>query len=174
MYLMGGAGTEPARNHPGVELLKMLGLDTVDPVGAQAGNEVPGHSGAIADVRLDFILPNYTTDPSDFWAQMRSLYEAHFVVVDAKNWSGPIDKDEILKIANYLSPHGAGLFGLIISRGGGDDSAQNTMREQWRDHRKMITIFDDSEIKQTLTMRRPGRNPAALIRQKIEDFRLRF
>lgn len=132
------------------------------------------HSNREGTNRRDFILPNYTTDSTNFWAQMRLLYEAHFVVVDAKNWSGQIDKDEVLKIANYLSAHGAGLFGILMSRKGGDSSAEVTQREQWMQHRKMIVILDDSDVRQMLAMHTSNGSPADLIRQKIEDFRLSF
>jgi hypothetical protein len=124
--------------------------------------------------RRDIILPNYVTDPGHFWAQMRSLYQADFIVVDAKNWNSPIDKGEILKIANYLQSHGAGRFGIIMSRKGGDSGANIALREHWRSDRKMIVILDDTEVEQMLAVRRSRGNPAYLIRQKIEDFRLSF
>jgi hypothetical protein len=124
--------------------------------------------------RRDIILPNYVTDPEHFWAQMRSLYQAHFVVVDAKNWSSPINKGEVLKIANYLQLHGAGRFGMIMSRKGGDSGADVALREHWRSDQKMIVILNDAEVEQMLAVRRSRGNPALLVRQKIEDFRLSF
>jgi hypothetical protein len=124
--------------------------------------------------RRDIILPNYITDPGHFWAQMRSLYQAHFVVVDAKNWNDPIDKGEVLKIANYLQSHGVGRFGIIMSRKGGDSGADIAWREHWRSDQKMIVILNDVEVEQMLAVRRSGGDPALLVRQKIEDFRLSF
>jgi len=124
--------------------------------------------------RRDIILPNYVTGAGDFWSQMRSLYLAHFVVVDAKNWSSPIDKGEVLKIANYLQTHGAGRFGMIMSRNGSDTGADIALREHWRSDHKMIVVLEDAEVEQMLALRGSGGNPAHVIRQKIEDFRLSF
>ena len=105
---------------------------------------------------------------------MRSPYRAHFVVVDAKNWNDPIDKNEVLKIANYLQSHGVGRFGIIASRKGGGAGADVALREQWRSDQKMIVILNDAEVEQMLAVRKSGGDPALLIRQKIEDFRLNF
>lgn len=122
--------------------------------------------------RRDFILSNHT--PDTFWSYMRSTYNAHYIVVDAKNWTRTIRKNEILQLANYLSPHGPGLFGVIMSRNGGGDSAALTQREQWAFHRKMTVVLDDSDTKQMIALRESDGNPSDLIQQKIEDFRLGF
>ena len=124
--------------------------------------------------RRDIILPNYVTDSGNFWSQMRLLYLAHFVVVDAKNWSSPIDKGEILKIANYLQAHGAGRFGMVMSRKGADNGAEIALREHWRTDQKMIVVLDDADVVQMLLLRGSGGDPTRVIRQKIEDFRLSF
>ena len=43
------------------------------------GKPISERSNRTGTNRRDIILPNYTTDSADFWAQMRSLYEAHFL-----------------------------------------------------------------------------------------------
>lgn len=133
---------------------------------------IPELSNQARTNRRDFIFPNYAMD--GYWASLRSHYSAHFVVVDAKNYKGGVGKAEVLQIANYLSDHGAGLFGLIVSRNGGKRDAEITQREQWAIYRKMIVILDDADMKQMLAIRSSGGDPADLIRQKIEDFRLSF
>jgi hypothetical protein len=50
--LVCSAGLESVRQHPGVQLLEMLGLDTVHAMCAEAGDQVPVHGRAVADVRL--------------------------------------------------------------------------------------------------------------------------
>jgi hypothetical protein len=54
--------------------------------------------------RRDFVLPNYAI--GGYWDYMRTHYQAHYIVVDAKNYTGNVKKKEILQIANYLSLHG--------------------------------------------------------------------
>lgn len=122
--------------------------------------------------RRDVILPNYT--PDGFWRSMREHYDAHFVVADAKNYVRDVKKNEVLQIANYLAPHGVGLFGLIVCRRAADRSAELTRREQWVMHRKMIVILNDNDMRQMFEMRTSGQDSAEVIRQKIEDFRLGF
>jgi hypothetical protein len=122
--------------------------------------------------RRDFILPNHATERP--WAYLRNYYEAHYLVGDAKNYAKPVGKNEVLQVANYLSSHGPGLLGLIISRSPGNRSCDVTRHEQWLCHRKMILTIDDTDIRQMIAMRAANDDPAELVMQKIEDFRLGF
>lgn len=135
------------------------------------GKPIPELSDRSKANRRDFIMPNYTD--KGFWSFLRDKYEADYVVIDAKNYTRKIKKSEILQIANYLKPHGAGLFGLIISRKGGDTSGcEHTLREQWLVHKKMILVLDDEDIKAMLVAKSDGRQPEEILGQKIECFRL--
>ena len=120
--------------------------------------------------RRDFILPNYAQD--GFWQFLRSHYSADYIVADAKNYSDPIGKNQILQLANYLTRHGTGLFGIIMTRQGIDRAALHTCRDQWILHTKMVVCLNDEDTLQLLTTSAIGGDPSTLIRQKIEDFRL--
>ncbi|MCB0906160.1 MAG: hypothetical protein KDB63_03460 [Nocardioidaceae bacterium] len=120
--------------------------------------------------RRDIVLPNYAE--FGYWRFLRSHYGADYVVVDAKNSGSHVKKADVLQLANYLSSHGAGLFGLIMCRKGVDTAAQWTIREQWTMHRKLIVSLNDEDVLQLLEAKRSDTEPEALIRQKIEDFRL--
>jgi hypothetical protein len=80
--------------------------------------------------RRDYILPNYALD-GGFWQFMRNHYSAHYVVAEVKNvrGRGP-GKRRILQVANYLNPHGTGLFALVVARREPDDTARWVCREQ--------------------------------------------
>jgi len=121
--------------------------------------------------RRDYILPNCSLD-GGFWQFMRSHYEAHFIVAEVKNLDGQVGKDEILQVANYLNHRGTGLFTMILGRNGMSDTAAWTRREQWVQHGKMIISLDDDDVRQMITTKLAGEDPAEMIRQKIEDFRL--
>lgn len=120
--------------------------------------------------RRDFILPNYAN--SGFWAFLRGRYSADHVVVDAKNYTDVIKKTEVLQLANYLSLHGPGHFGIIITRKGAGNSAIVTRREQWTVYSKLILILNDDDIMQMLEAKDASNEADLLIRQKVEDFRL--
>jgi hypothetical protein len=120
--------------------------------------------------RRDFILPNYA--PDGFWRFMRDHYDADYVVAEVKNLRKRPSKTEVLQVANYLSPHGTGLFALILSRRSLDEAGKWICREQWAQHGKMIVGLDDDDVRQMITSKLAGGEPADMIRQKIEDFRL--
>ncbi|WP_139834534.1 MULTISPECIES: HNH endonuclease [unclassified Pseudomonas] len=132
---------------------------------------LPEHSDSTKTNRRDFILPNYAE--SGFWSFIRHKYIADYLVVDAKNYSRKVSKAEILQVSNYLKPHGAGCFGAIFSRKGGDSAGcAHTLREQWLINQKMILVFDDEEVYSMLTAKEDERSPEELIGKKIEQFRL--
>ena len=68
--------------------------------------------------RRDLIFPNYAYE--GFWKFLRDSYNADYIVVDPKNFKGMIKKPQVLQMANYLKPHGVGMFGIIVSRQGGN------------------------------------------------------
>ncbi|TKJ67653.1 endonuclease [Pseudomonas viridiflava] len=135
------------------------------------GKPLPELSDKSEANRRDFIVPNYVE--KGFWSFMREKYEADYIVVDAKNYTRKVKKPDVLQVANYLKSHGAGLFGLIISRKGGDVSGcEHTLREQWLIHRKLILVLDDEDIRAMLVAKSDGRQPEEILAQKIERFRL--
>ncbi|CDT90622.1 HNH endonuclease domain protein [Vibrio coralliirubri] len=121
--------------------------------------------------RRDFILPNYAT--SGFWAVIRNRYSADHIVVDAKNYSKRVGKKDVLQISNYLKKFGAGLFGVIVSRHGGDSAGcEVTLREQWALYGKLILVLKDEHIIAMLRAKRDGAEPEDILVQLIQKFRL--
>ncbi len=120
--------------------------------------------------RRDWIMPNYSDQ--GFWHFIREKYSADYVVVDAKNYKNPISKEQVLQIANYLKPHGAGMFAIITTRIGSNKSADLTIREQWMANGKMILVLNDEDIEAMLLAKSAGGKPEKVIGQLIERFRL--
>lgn len=117
----------------------------------------------------DYILPNYARKGP--WKFLFERYKAEFIPVDAKNSSEPVGKDEILQIANYLSIKGLGMFGIILSRFGPNQTAKSHILSKWQNEDKMIVILDDLDIKQMLLNRQEDKDPCWLIIEKIEELR---
>jgi hypothetical protein len=63
---------------------------------------------------------------------------------------------------------------MILSRKGIRNRATITHAEQWAFNKKMIVIVDDADVRQMVTMRMSDDDPAELLADKIEDFRLGF
>jgi hypothetical protein len=120
--------------------------------------------------RRDIIFENGA--PSGWWAQARSTYAAHYIVVDAKNYEEALDKQPVLDVAHYLKSYGCGLFALLASRRGAGPAAQHATREQWIGAGKMIVHLSDAELKEMLEMKRDGGDPAEVIRRLVADFRM--
>lgn len=120
--------------------------------------------------RRDIVFPNYTYD--DFWRFVRERYNADFIVVDAKNYKNSIKKAQVLQIANYLKPHGAGLFAIIACRKGGDSGCIHTLREQWAAYGKLIVLISDDDMVAMLNVKGARGHPEDVIGDVIQKFRL--
>ncbi|EHH1242335.1 HNH endonuclease [Vibrio parahaemolyticus] len=121
--------------------------------------------------RRDFVFPNYVEN--GFWAVMRERYSADYIVVDAKNYTKKVGKKDVLQVANYLKDFGAGLFGIIVSRNGGDKAGcEVTLREQWVLHRKLILVLTDDDLIAMLRAKADGSEPERVLIVRIEQFRL--
>jgi hypothetical protein len=120
--------------------------------------------------RRDWIMPNYCSE--GFWNFIRDKYKADYIVVDAKNYKNPISKEQVLQIANYLKPHGAGMFALIATRLGANKGADLTIREQWMANGKMILVLNDDDFEAMLLAKAAKGQPEKIIGQALERFRL--
>jgi hypothetical protein len=151
------------QKHIGKILSYLFNDDLSDPI-----TELPDNYGIN---RRDFILRNYCEN--GFWKYLREKYQADFIVIDAKNYVGKIKKNQVLQISNYLKPHGAGLFAIIISRNGEEDRGSFlTRKEKWIIESKMIIILNDNDIINMILTKAYSDLPEELLIQKIENFRL--
>ena len=120
--------------------------------------------------RRDLIFPNYSD--TGFWHFMRQTYMADFIVVEAKNYTNPISKKQILQTSNYIKPHGSGLFALVASRRGANRGAIQTIREHWMAQKKMILVLTDADLEAMLLASSSGGEPYKVIGQALQSFRL--
>jgi hypothetical protein len=63
---------------------------------------------------------------------------------------------------------------MLLTRKGLAQDGRWTSREQWLLHNKLIIGLSEDDYHQMLLTRRTGGDPADLVRQRIEDFRLRI
>jgi hypothetical protein len=159
-----GTADWPAFERFSEDLLNLLFVPPLNTAVPQSSNE----SGVN---RRDFILPNYAAGDT-FWGFLRTHYRGDFIIAEAKNYTKPVGKDGVLQLANYLSHHGTGLVGLLLTRSGLAQSGRWTSREQWLLHNKLIIGLNEDDYRQMLLTHRASGDPAELIRQRIEDFRL--
>jgi hypothetical protein len=132
----------------------------------------PRYEFADADKRnrRDVIFENSAAE--GFWAHLRTAYEAHYIVVDAKNYDAPLKKTPVLDIAHYLKPYGCGMFSLLVSRHGLGAAAAHAVREQWIGAKKLIVPIDDAALERMLAAKAEGGRPEEIIRRIVADFRM--
>lgn len=128
------------------------------------------HTDSRGRNRRDIILVN--DSESRFWSQLRKIYKAHYVVIDAKNHSKGVTKSEVVDIGHYLKAHGPGLFGILATRHGAGESAIDVRREMWVGSKKMILFMDDEDMIEMIKKGAGGGKPESVIRRKLDDFRL--
>ncbi|MFJ2030629.1 restriction endonuclease [Streptosporangium sp. NPDC087985] len=128
------------------------------------------HATQLKSNRRDIILPNYCLD--GYFAYLRTVYQAHLIVFDAKNSCKGITKSDVLQISNYMSDKGLGLFGALVGRKRANKSAHDVRREHWKEQGKLILFLEDDDLRQMIQLKISSQDPIMLIMQKIEDFRL--
>ena len=120
--------------------------------------------------RRDVVLPNHA--PDGFWKSMRDTYKADYIVVEAKNYRRPITKTQALQVANYLKPHGAGMFAIIAARNGANRSCIEVIREQWTTYGKLMIPVTGDDIEDMLGTKGAGGSPEEFLVTVIREFRL--
>jgi hypothetical protein len=120
--------------------------------------------------RRDIIFENSSKD--GFWPIVRDIYQGHYIVVDAKNYSGLLNKKPILDISHYLKPYGCGMFSIIVSRKGYGPAAEHAAKEQWIGGKKMIVSLSDLDVIKMLEYKKEGVEPEEVIKNYISDFRM--
>jgi len=119
--------------------------------------------------RRDIIFENASNN--GFWRIARDIYQGHYVVVDAKNYSKPLSKRPVLDISHYLKPYGCGMFAIIVSRMGYGDAGKHAAKEQWIGSRKLIVSLSDDDLIKMLELKKEGAPPEDVIKLYISDFR---
>lgn len=120
--------------------------------------------------RRDIIFENASND--GFWRRARDIYQGHYIVVDAKNYSDPLSKRPVLDISHYLKPYGCGMFAIITSRKGYSSVGKHAAKEQWIGNKKLIVSLSDSDMLKMLDLKKDGAPPEDVIKKYISDFRM--
>ncbi len=120
--------------------------------------------------RRDIIFENASND--GFWRRVRDIYQGHYIVVDAKNYTKPLSKRPILDISHYLKPYGCGMFAIITSRQGYGTAGKHAAKEQWIGNKKLIVSLSDSDLFKMLDLKKEGAPPEDVIKDYISDFRM--
>jgi hypothetical protein len=119
--------------------------------------------------RRDFIFPNSVQ--TGFWADVRNYYRGHAIVFDMKNSGVNIQKQSVLQIAHYLTPHGCGMFGILITPRGIGSHGMATIRDEWIATSRMILCLNNADLATMVRSKLRGDSPEKLIERKLIKFR---
>lgn len=148
-----------------VDLLEYLFVPPLARVIAQSARS-DGH-----DVR-DALLPN--TASGYFWESIRREFDAKHLVVEFKNYSEAVGKDEVNQLREYLSRKSLGRFGLLLSRRPASSSALTARADAYGAQSILILFVDDSTIEQLLHARSQGRDPSGILQELKERFEIGY
>lgn len=107
---------------------------------------------------------------SGFWGYVQDRYKATALIVECKNYSGPIEGNDVVIFSKYLGDKRLGSFGIILSRQPVAQSAVGEMKRLWDNEGKLILCLDDENIKEMIRLKNEGKDPELLIEKTQLEF----
>lgn len=118
----------------------------------------------------DLIL-HIPCDVSGFWNLIQSKYDALAIIVECKNYSNPIEGNNVVISSKYLGERRLGRFGIVISRFPPAESAIKERKRLWLEEGKLILFLEDEDIKTMIKLKDEGNDPEIILDKKQRDFR---
>lgn len=110
-------------------------------------------------------------DGNGFWEYVRNAYGALAVIVDAKNYSETLPKDQIVIASKYFGKKKLGSFGIIVTRLELDGSGKAQQADRWVHHDEMIVCLADADLEEMIRLKLARHDPERVIDRKIREFR---
>jgi len=116
---------------------------------------------------LIFHIPH---DVGGFWEWIRFRHKSVAIIVECKNYSEPLEANQVTITSKYFGEKRLGLFGIIACRKGLTDSARNEQKRLWTDHSIMIVCLNDDDLLRMLELRETDDDPAKAVDRAIRQF----
>jgi hypothetical protein len=124
------------------------------------------------DQRRDLIF-HIPYDSKGFWGYIQMNYRSLALIVDCKNYAGPLPQNQVIITAKYLNERGLGLFGIIMCRKGLSESARRIQEKLWNEG-KMLLALSDHDLQNMLNLKEAGEDPSKVIDNSMRKFRQSF
>lgn len=105
-----------------------------------------------------------------FWGYIRDKFDSSALVVECKNYSLPIEGNQIVISSKYLGRNRLGRFGIVLSRSDPAESAHKETRRLWSEDEKMILCLKDDHLIKMLQLKETTRKPEIVIDHVIHEF----
>ncbi|WP_294675591.1 hypothetical protein [uncultured Fluviicola sp.] len=123
----------------------------------QTENDLKNH-------RRDLLVNNNFKDPSSFWSQMKSDFNARALIVEFKNYTKKLNSTTLFSTTKYAKK-GVGNFAIVFSRKGLDPTAIKEQKELY-DNDKLLIEFNDDELIEMIREKIFGKSPLERLESK--------
>ena len=107
---------------------------------------------------------------NNFWAYIRDKFDSLALVVECKNYSSPIEGNQIVISSKYLGKNKLGRFGIVFSRLEPAKSAIGEMKRLWREDDKLVLCMMDAHLIKMLKLKGQNKEPEIEIDNTIREF----
>ncbi|MDZ4496906.1 hypothetical protein [Bacillus cereus] len=120
----------------------------------------------------DAVFPNRNTDTSNVWGFLLHELNARLILFEFKNYdSTEIGKDEVNQTLNYLTKP-MGNLAILLCNKEPHKSAYKRRNVIYSEYGKVILLVTKEHLKEMLSIKERGDDPADLIIDMIETFYL--
>ena len=105
-----------------------------------------------------------------FWGYIRDKFDSSALVVECKNYSSPVEGNQIVISSKYLGRNRLGRFGIVLSRSDPAESAHKETRRLWNEDEKMILCLKDDHLIKMLQLKETTKKPEIVIDNVIHEF----
>jgi hypothetical protein len=120
------------------------------------------------------IIYHIPHDTSGFWAHIKTAYNSLAIIVDAKNYTGILPKDQVVITSKYFGSKKLGNFGIIISRKGLGSSGVKQQADRWIYHDEMLVCLTDDDLIEMIGLKLASEDPERVVDKKVREFRSRL
>ena len=145
------------------EILEYLFVPALNPPFVQDRTEF--------DLQRRDLIFDIPYDTTTFWNLIRLSHKSSAVIVECKNFSGKLPPNEVVITSKYFGEKRCGLFGLIITREGLNESAVKEQKRLWKEDNKMIICLEDKDLIKMILLKNNGHEPEIIIDDKIRTLR---
>jgi hypothetical protein len=110
-------------------------------------------------------------DIPGFWAFVKTAHNALAVIVDAKNYTDILPKDQIVITSKYFGPKKLWNFGIVICRKRLNNSGKKEQADRWVHHDEMIVCLTDDDLEEMIGLKLAGEDAEYVIDHKIRELR---
>jgi len=105
-----------------------------------------------------------------FWGYIKDKFDSSALIVECKNYSSPIEGNQVVISSKYFARNRLGRFGIIFSRLEPRESALKEAKRLWIEDCKLILCLTDAHLVKMLELKENGKHPEIVVDNAIHQF----